>query len=116
MIPQHLSDKPVSWLKKHFPNYFKPAFLTNTQPVKRPMPHNVGGKTFKPSGMLNSGEYTSICKYLSELKDVRCSVCWQCPVSKVYDKNNAEYKVTKGMTLEQVKQLVEGVRKINAAL
>ena len=77
--------------------------------------YKVGDKTFFPGRMDNMGDYTNICRFLSTLKDVRCHVCWKCSVSKVYDKNNKEYKVSRGMTLESVKELVEEIRKINAA-
>lgn len=82
-------------------------------PSRGHLPYKVGGKTFFPGNSANRGDYDAICKLLSTLKDIRCHICWQCSVSKVYDKNNKEYKVSRGMTLAQVEELIIEIRKIN---
>ena len=83
------------------------------RPGQGHLPYKVGSKTFFPGSRQDRGDYRAICEFLSTIKDVRCHICWHCSVSKVYDKNNMEYKVSRGMTLVQVKDLILEIRKIN---
>lgn len=48
-----------------------------------------------------------------EVEGMRKHLCFSCAFVKLYDKNNKQYKVSRTMTLTQVKDIVEGIRKVN---
>jgi len=59
--------------------------------------------------------WMSIVRFLESCKDVRKSVCVSCFGAKLYDKNGVEYKVDgRSVSLEDTKDIVEKIRKINA--
>lgn len=59
-------------------------------------------------------DWRIVTNYLSkECTDIVKRLCYGCPIHKLYDKNNKSYKVTRLNTLDEVKTVVEAIRKIN---
>jgi len=79
-------------------------------------------KAFKPRpGRLSRISTTATvtwsdkCNYVKRQIDIRSSICMGCGSGKIYDKNNVMYVFTRFQAMEQIKELVEKVRKINQA-
>lgn len=52
---------------------------------------------------------------LNECPDIRKVICGGCPSQRLYDKNGKLYNITRQHTLDEVKNIVEEIRKVNAA-
>lgn len=78
--------------------------------------YRVGKSVFHPQVLKNMGDWRSIELYIKSCPDIRSTVCFRCGASagNLYDKNNVAYKISRSLTLEQVKILIEEIRKINA--
>ena len=61
-------------------------------------------------------ERMRVIAYLQDVKveGMRKHLCFSCAASHLYDKNNKLYAITRTATLEEVKKIVEEIRKINA--
>lgn len=57
--------------------------------------------------------WCSILNYAKSITDIRKSLCGGCGNGTLYDKNNAAYSISRKNTLEEVKTIVEEIRKIN---
>lgn len=77
--------------------------------------YKVGGRSFNPNKLANLGDYNNICNYLELATDIRRHICRNCGASKIYDKNNKEYKISRSMTLQDAEFIVVEIRKLNAA-
>lgn len=75
----------------------------------------LGNNTFHPQILKNMGDWKNIENYLKSCPDIRSTVCFKCGASagSIYDKNNVGYKISRSLTLKEVKLLVEEIRKIN---
>ena len=60
-------------------------------------------------------ERMRVIDYLQSIKvdGMRKILCFSCAFVKLYDKNNKEYKISRTATLESVKLIIEGIKKIN---
>lgn len=78
--------------------------------------YRVGKHIFQPAVLKNTGDWGAIRRFLeTSCNDIRSTVCFRCGASagNLYDKNNVAYKISRSLTLQQVKDLVEEIRKIN---
>lgn len=62
----------------------------------------------------NKGQWSEIVSYLLRLEDVSKSICAGCGKAILRDKNNKAYNISRTNTLEEVKNIVEEIRKVNA--
>jgi len=54
-----------------------------------------------------------IVNYIETCTDIKQNICVGCGKGAIYDKNNTRYLVTWKHTLDEVKAMVEQIRKIN---
>lgn len=73
-------------------------------------PWEVPKKKMGFSGPMNP----EVMSFIMSCNDVRKSLCLGCTTQKLYDKNGKMYAINRAMTLEEVKNIVEEIRKANA--
>jgi len=75
--------------------------------------YQISKQAIMPNIIRNTGDWSSILRYVQSCDDIKKRVCYGCPTSRLYDNNGKEYKISRRLTLEQVKLIVEEIRKIN---
>lgn len=81
-------------------------------PMKKRIPMSAKGIVTNPQ----LAERMRVVDYLQtvQVEGMRKHLCLGCVYSVLYDKNNNPYKISRSNTLEEVKLIVEEIRKINA--
>lgn len=67
---------------------------------------------------VDPGEQTKVRNYLLQIvvEGMRKHLCFGCSFSRLYDKNNKEYRINnRTATVDQVRTIVEEIRKVNAS-
>jgi len=58
--------------------------------------------------------WQAICTFVMLQYDIKKRICIGCGKGTMYDKNGKQYPFTKFMQIEEVKRLVEEIKKINS--
>lgn len=78
----------------------------------------IWNKSVRPTNRFRQqGDRLRVIDYLQdvEVEGMRKHLCFSCAFVSLYDKNNKRYKVSRTDTIEQVKAIVDEIRKINQA-
>ncbi len=90
---------------------FKPLKNVGVVPMRRTMFRS------GPTRFSQRDERIKVVNYLQDVnvEGMRKHLCFSCAFVTLYDKNNKPYMISRYKTLEEVKAVVEEIRKVNHA-